>query len=165
MPQTLRTSQAFAPARFMGLADGDWWARAKQLVFACSEAEADSTADLLREAAALLVMAPVCVAERMGDLSRLAALEPLLAAGACESAALMLVPADVVWTVTRGGEGFYLANMLLPGGAIDEDEAHGCGESAALALVCALINAGLGALAAATGGWLPEDGAPAYWLN
>lgn len=163
MTEATRTPIAISPAQMMGLADGIWRARAEKLVHDCAEQAADNAAGLLREAISLLFMAPATVSSRLGELCDIARMDALLAAGATDSAALALLPADAVWMLSRGGEGLYLATVMLAGGDIDDDEASGCGESPAQAIAGALLAA---AQACLGGGGRPgDDRDGAFWLN
>lgn len=118
---------------------GDWLARLSELAAICAEALAEDETDCVREAFDLLCQMPQGRRLLAGSLSvSEAEIEAMLAAGATESAALALLPADAGFMLSRGPNGLHLATVLLP----DFPERHGdaC-ETAALALLAALLGA------------------------
>lgn len=94
---------------------------------------------LLREAMHLLIAAPVPLANWLGPVVDVEAMETMLAAGASESAALALVPPQAGYMLSRGPNGVHLASVFMPGAAREEYTAEG--DTAALALLAALVSA------------------------
>ena len=105
------------------------------LAAAAAGAEAAEEARLLREALALLALAPANLATRFARLPRRAGLEAMLASGAGESAAIALLPADAGFIVSRGGNGVHLASVIFDG---LDGEVAAEGATLGLALVAAL---------------------------
>lgn len=121
-----------------------WQTRLADLALSASCAEPAEACGLLRDLHSLLQIShPPTPARRGGDgeAQRLAA---LLAAGACASAALLLVAGRAGYMVSQGQHGRVLATVTLNGSA---GEVSSEGASLALALTGALATALSGARA------------------
>jgi hypothetical protein len=110
--------------------------RLGELGTACRISEPAGEADGIREAFHLLMLAPPGLLARLDIQSGEERIEAMLAAGACESAALALLPQGAGYMLSRGGNGEHLASVFL-GGSDSEMTAHGA--TAALALIAALM--------------------------
>ena len=98
-----------------------WNRRVATLAVDAAGAHASEEARLLREARALLAMAPAVLAGRFARLPRPVAFEAMISCGAGESAAMALLPADAAYIVSRGGNGVHLASVIFDG--MDEEVA------------------------------------------
>lgn len=122
-----------------------WAAALQDFLQDCDGSDAPEQASRLEEALALLLRAPVGLAEWQGDLPETAGLAAMIAAGACESAALALLPPEAGYMLSRGGNGVCMASIVLP----DSDEdLTSSGQTPALALLSALMLALIGTVAA-----------------
>lgn len=122
----------------------EWRARTMALGQGAAEGEWTEQGECLREAYALLTLAPRGLGAWLAALPAQATFDAMLAAGCWESAAAALLPQDAAWMVSRAPEGDCLASVLLPGDG-EGDEASAPGASPALALVAALTSALLNA--------------------
>ncbi len=112
-----------------------WFNALGELALACAGAFADDEAELLRRFHGLIDHAPSAA-----FLDGLAApdsvlFETLVSLGAGTSAALSLIGKYASYLLSRGGDGQYLASVMLPG---HYDEATAGADTAALAIVAAL---------------------------
>lgn len=144
------------------LDEGRWRARLADLLRRCRTASSGEQAPVLREARLLLTLVPFGLAERLGEDRDPVAIEPMLAVGAYESAALALLPARASYMFSRGeAGGVHFASVLVPG---IEDEVTMPGASAALALIAALVAALAGASMDETPARSPTSLDAADWL-
>ena len=113
-----------------------WQARAGDFALSCAGSFASDEATRLGEFVALLRACPPCLLRGLNvpDVDRT---ETLLAVGATTSLATELFErADIGYLLSRGGHGSaHLASVVLPN-ALEEISASG--DTAALALICAL---------------------------
>jgi len=123
----------------------DWCRRLESLAIASATAEPDDQAGHLRNFHELVAYAPELALLEGVAVPGTALLESLLDCGACESAALAFVDSHTGCMVSRGGDGFHLASIALPGRGA---EASASGTTMALAVLAALA-AAIGSLAAA----------------
>lgn len=128
------------------LSADDWLEDLREICRDAALAEVEDQADLLRVARALLSVGPDALAPVGGWAACLPAIglyEAMLEVGACESAAIGLLPPGAVFMLSRGGEehGGCLATVTLEG---REAEMTSQGESPALALLSALAAALIG---------------------
>ena len=115
-----------------------WRTRLGQLAIACAGAFIEDENDRIREARALLALAPHPALVSGIDVPDENQLERLIAAGANADAALALITTDVGYLLSRSGGGQYLASVMLPGATAD---CSACGDTLALALIGALARA------------------------
>ncbi len=115
-----------------------WRQRLRALCDGAAEAEPGEADDCLREAYALLAVAPRGLGSWLPVLPHQRAFDALLAAGGGESAALALLPDEAGYLLSRGASGANLASVVLPG-RIEDISSQGA--SAALALVSARAGA------------------------
>lgn len=115
-----------------------WYAHMSALVGEACDATPAEEANVLRGAFQLLALAPNGQVARLGRLPSRQRFELLLDAGAGESAALALLPADAAYIVSRGGNGVNLASVMLDG---DDDEVAAEASTAGLALLAAFAGA------------------------
>jgi hypothetical protein len=103
--------------------------RLSQYAEACRTAQPQDQAELIRQA---LKLTPPCVPARI--------VEVMIAAGACESAALTIIGSEAAWMLSSGESGRCLASVVFPG---MEEEVTSEGATPALALLgawaCAAI--------------------------
>ena len=114
---------------------GEWHERTRALSEGAAEAGWDEQGDCLREAYALMTLAPRGLGPWLLELPAQPEFDAMLAAQCWDSVALALLPEAAGYMISRGGDGDCLASVLLPG-AGDEVSAHGL--HPALALVAAL---------------------------
>lgn len=119
-------------------APNSWFDALGELALDCAGAFADDEAELLRRFHSLINHAP-----SVAFLDGMAAPDPVLfetlvSLGAGTSAALSLIGEDSGYMLSRGGDGQYLASVMLPG---RYEEATAGADSAALAIVGALAMA------------------------
>ena len=117
---------------------GEWCAQTTALGQGAADGEWVEQGECLREAFALLTLAPRGLGAWLNELPARSRFDTMLAAGCWESAALALLPEEAAWMVSRAAEGDCMASVLLPG---ETDEATSHGASPALALVAALAAA------------------------
>lgn len=122
----------------------EWRARTMALGQGAADGEWTEQGDCLREAYALLTLAPRGLGAWLAELPAQGDFDAMLAARCWESAAAALLPEHAAWMVSRAPEGDCLASVLLPGEG-EGDEASAPGASPALALVAALTSALLNA--------------------
>ncbi|MDE2405833.1 MAG: hypothetical protein KGM17_14285 [Sphingomonadales bacterium] len=115
-----------------------WSRRLGLLAAVACEADPAQEPALLREALAVLTVAPSLHAPRFAALPRDDRFERLLATGALESAALALLPADAAYILSRGTQGIVLASVVLDG---EDQELAAEGATPGLALLAALAAA------------------------
>ncbi|MBU6269651.1 MAG: hypothetical protein KGN34_19050 [Sphingomonadales bacterium] len=115
-----------------------WSRRVALLAATACDVPADQEQTLLREALAILAMAPSLHAPRFAALPDADRFEELLAIGACESAALALLPADAAFILSRGSQGIILASVMLDG---EDEEVAAEAATSGLALLAALAGA------------------------
>lgn len=119
------------------------WARAMaEFSLACAGSFSPDQAERIRDLADLLAQAPDPALLTGLVVPDLAHMEVLVTLNAWESAMLAMLDSDVGYIVSRGGNGQYLASLILPGRA---EEVTVSGDSMALAL------AGAAALALSEG--------------
>ena len=119
-----------------------WQVRVAELALSASSAEVSEAADLLRELHELSNSAPATWAELRGGAAEAARFETLLAAGACASAALLLIAGRAGYMVSQGLGGRVMATVSLGNGS---GEVSSEGADLALALTAALAEAISGA--------------------
>ena len=140
---------------------GAWADALAAVARACASGSARDEPRLLRALHSLLVTAPhrgLTAGIAMPDSGRL---EALIAARACDAAALTLLGADCGYMLSRGNHGEHLASVILPGHGA---ETTTTGETLALALVGATALA-LGAVRTAAGAPHEAEIRPAMRLH
>lgn len=119
-------------------APSSWFDALGELALACSGAFAEDEAELLRRFLGLIDHAPsAAFLDGMAQPDPVL-FETLVSIGAATSAALSLIGEDAGYMLSRGGDGQYLASVILPRRL---DEATAGADSAALAIVGALAMA------------------------
>lgn len=117
------------------LAQHDWLDRMADLAFACADATAGETAELVQGAHALIAAAPGTWRAQFRKLPSSDSLSRLLAAGAELSAAMALIEGHAGFMLSHAPGGMHLATVVFEGLT---EEASAEGETAALALIGAL---------------------------
>lgn len=117
------------------LAQHDWLDRMADLAFACADASADETADLVQGAHALITAAPGHWRAQFHTLPSSETLSRMLASGAELSAAMALIEGHAGYMLSHAPGGMHLATVVFEGLT---EEASAEGETAALALIGAL---------------------------
>lgn len=116
-------------------APDSWFDSLGELALACAGAYADDEAELLRRFYAMIDHAPsTAFLDGIGHGDAML-FETLVSLGAATSAALSLIGEDSGYMLSRGGNGQYLASVMLPG---RYEEATAGADTAALAIVGAL---------------------------
>lgn len=112
-----------------------WQARLRDFCERCAESLPEEEGKRIREARALLRQAGALPWGAPPVELDPAALEAMLAAGACESAAMALLGPEVAFMLSRSSYGICMASVVLPGG---RQEATAEGRTLVLALLAAL---------------------------
>ncbi|HKR90791.1 hypothetical protein [Novosphingobium sp.] len=129
-----------------------WAANLRDFAHRCIGSSAADEADRVREAMLLLRGVVGSCGSRWIDA---AALEPMLACGATESAVLAIFGPDVAFMVSRGKNGCSLATVIVSDGG---DEVMSEGETPALALLAAYSGALLSDIECGGGAWFSFPG-------
>lgn len=133
---------------------GEWHERTRALAEGAAEAGWGEQGDCLREAYALITLAPRSLGAWLAELPPQLEFDTMLAAQCWESAAVSLLAAEAGYMVSRGGDGECLASVLLPG--MGEEVSAGA-QHMALALVSALASALVAACPRADAIFRPGD--------
>lgn len=115
-----------------------WRRRVGALAGTACDTLASGEAAILREALALLRIAPAEQAARFARLPSDMAFERMLAVNATTSAVEALLPADAAYIASRGRDGVCLASVVLDG---DDDEIAAESSTVGLAVLAALCGA------------------------
>lgn len=115
-----------------------WYARISTFVEEACDASPQDEGAIMRAMLVVLSTAPHGQRARFADLPSRERLDILLMAGAGESAALAMLPANAAYIVSRGGNGVNLASVLLDG---DDQEMAAEAATAGLALLAAFAGA------------------------
>jgi hypothetical protein len=133
-----KPAPAPGPTRAPCLDLAEWHERTCALCEGAAEAGWDEQGDCLREAYALVTLAPRMLGQWLLELPPQLEFDTMLAAQCWDSAALALLPADAGYMVSRGGEAECLASVILPGAG---EEFTARAQHPALAVVAALSGA------------------------
>ena len=140
----------------------DWLEDLRYFLSDCESSGPNEQALRIAEAQALFVAAPELVSGHWKSLPQASVLAAMCAAGAFESAALALIGEGMGYLLSRGGNGVFLASVVLA----DQTEDQSCmGRTAALALLAALALALLGNAPSERRARPREAGVPANRFN
>jgi len=131
------TDKTLLASQTLPMSAGEWRLRLAQLCRDCAVAEGEEEAGYLRLALDLMAIAPEADRAMVADhLPPQARFDALLAMGAYDSAALVLLPEQASYILSRSAAGQCLASVLLP--QVDEEMTSEA-QSPALAIVSALL--------------------------
>ena len=133
---------------------GEWHARTRALSEGAAEAGWGEQGDCLREAYALITLAPRGLGPWLLELPPQLEFDTMLAAHCWDSAALALLPEEAGYMISRSGDGECMASVVLPG---SNEEVSAQAQHGALALVAALSAALVAACPRADAVFRPGD--------
>jgi hypothetical protein len=135
--ESVREQRRLPRERLPQLSKDPWRARLSDLLHDCAASAPAEQVDRIREAQHLLLNGPAGAVRSPGAISDRRTVETLLAAGAHESAVMMLIGADTAFMLSRGANGTCLASAVLPDGS---EEVVAEGSTLALALLAAYLS-------------------------
>ena len=115
-----------------------WHGRMEDFLYDCAASAPVEEADRIREACRLLDAPDPASAQLVARPVAADAIAAMLEAGAAESAVMTLLASEVGYMLSRGGNGVYLASVVLPDGS---EEVTAEGSTLALALLAGLVSA------------------------
>lgn len=117
-----------------------WSAEFATFALKCEEARSGSdAATYVRELAALLARTPPALVSVLGSAPAIETIESQLAAGASESAAILLAGSSTGFLVSRSPDGIAIASAWIPGAGSEQTlkcEVAAAALCGAIALVC-----------------------------